>query len=228
MKLAVTILGIVLGLVVVILLTLRRGLEELGRLSSALSIKFKTDSDRSKFLQSPQQKLQQAEMSKSWIELLWQFEKTFSATNYIKKEDFFDKPYADHGLAVQTVQAMVRGSTIKKILIYDNDAELVRLEPTLQSQYKAGLNVRYLQRNKIDSDRELAAMLSKLDGNIDFGLFDSDIVLLWHLNSDRDVKGGTILFGKEQFTPYYNFFEAIFRAATPWPPPDARNLPVGR
>jgi hypothetical protein len=222
LRLVVTIIGLILGLVAVTLVTLRTGLEELSksaiRISSALSIKFKTDSDRSKFLRYPRQELKTGDMSKTWIELLWQFKDTFSATNYIDPA-FFANPYADHGLAVQATKVSVHERTIKKILIYDTDAELNSLQPTLQGQHEAGLKVKHLRRKKIEENSELAAMLADLGGNIDFGLFDSDIVLVWYLNPDRSVKGGAILFGEEQFMPYYNFFEALFAVATWWLPP---------
>jgi len=224
LRFGITILGIVLGVVITMLLTVKSEFEDLGkhvnRLSTGLSVKFKTDYDRSKFIRAPQQEIERDQMAKVWIELLWQLQDSFCATNFIKKEFFFAMPYAEHGLAVQAAKVQVHDKLIKKLLIVKDEEELREIEQILDDQHKVGLRVKYLFRSRIDDVPELAAALSKQGQglNIDFGIFDSDIVLLWFLDENRNFTGGRILCGEEQVKSYIDFFDALFSGpAEPWP-----------
>jgi len=74
-------------------------------------------------------------------------------------------------------------------------------------------------RAKIRDDDNVAAKQKKVEGNIDFGIFDSKVVLLWVLDeSSRRWKRGEVVLDERRVKEYAEFFDALFREATGFRP----------
>ncbi len=157
------------------------------------------------------QELAADQVPTAWLKLLRRFDFSFSATNFIPHSEIFKNKHADLARDIQAIQKRL-GRTIRKILIAKSRKELKQYEEEMKRQIvEARLpEVRCVIHKKIIENSALNSMLTKLE-TIDFGLFDGNIVLLWILNpATRHVERGRILVGKEHFTAYENFFNALF------------------
>jgi len=190
-------------------LELRKSIDQL---SSALSFNLETDFERSDLFPSPQQELKADQMPRIWLNLIFRFDTMFSATNFIPSDMMFDgKKYARLGREAQALKVNA-GKTVRKLLIF-READKESYKNELQAQLGLGLCPKFIFYETICNDTNLRNKLDKLD-SIDFGLFDSKIVLIWLLDKDsRHVIGGRILFDVDRFNQYKDFYESVYTEA---------------
>jgi hypothetical protein len=81
----------------------------------------------------------------------------------------------------------------------------------------AGVAMRFIARGAIGV--KLAPQLQQLgDKNLDFAIFDDDVVLVWRLDGQRKVLDAEVLVGEEVARKFGDFFRALWEQAgtEPW------------
>ncbi|MEZ5321791.1 MAG: hypothetical protein R2698_06930 [Microthrixaceae bacterium] len=149
---------------------------------------------------------------RAWLYLLYRMKSDYCATNYIS--DIYHNDWAKAALAVQAAKKLDETSTeIRKVLIFDDEEELIKFSHAMEKQRQIGIKVQYILNSEIDNDAEL----SRLSGNIrsrDFGFFDGERVLVWDLDDQRRPIGGSVEFGRETLSHYERFFRELYKRAS--------------
>jgi RimJ/RimL family protein N-acetyltransferase len=151
-----------------------------------------------------------------WRQLLWDVQKEYVATNYIR--NIYDEPWADAALAIQAAKIQER-LQVRKVFIVDDERELRRCLDLFHRQESAGVQARYLLKPRLSADPDLAAALKPIEGQIDFGVFDQSLVLRWDLSpAERTVIGGAVLTVDHEVGKFREAFKSLYDKAHPLPP----------
>jgi hypothetical protein len=154
-----------------------------------------------------------AEVYTLWHELCWLIEKDYCATNYIDK--IYDSPWAPSALEIQSakVRAGAGQVTIRKIFVYDSSDEKTRKRSSISRQ--KNLQLREVLVSELAAHQETKAILDKCGGaaKLDFGIFDSRYLLIWHLDANRCVVGGRLVFDQAEIRSYSNIFSQLWTVA---------------
>jgi hypothetical protein len=127
--------------------------------------------------------------------------------------------WANSALAIQQAKVLRGGTQIRKVFFVDDQSEFEPCREILEKQMEAGLDLRYLQYKKIDSNTVLSD-LSKVLASRDFGIFDHQCVLIWNLNNQRDIVNGELIvntneISNNEIVKYERFFTQLWNASTP-------------
>jgi len=183
--------------------------ERLDKMSAILSEQAFDDAKRAALLRVPQQELKDSEQSQAWIELLWSVRKSYIATNHIPDADIYKRGFAKKAFEIQKAKQSAGGIPIAKIFVLADEEELKNMQETMKGQRAAGFDVRYIYQSALDQHADLQKQTKSME-TVDFGIFDSEIVLLWLLNSTtRKPEGGRILTGHENVERYQKYFNAL-------------------
>jgi hypothetical protein len=158
--------------------------------------------------------LDPAETMPTWRDLTWCVHSRYRATNYIDIEHFYDTGAAQKTIAVQKAKILAQDVAVQKVFIYDEKSEFSSPvgQKLLQDHKDAGVTMRFIARGVITAT--LAPQLRKLEAkNLDFAIFDSDVVLVWHLGSDRKMLDSEVLVGDTVVGRFDDFFRALWDQA---------------
>jgi hypothetical protein len=158
--------------------------------------------------------LDAAETPATWRDLTWCVHRKYRATNYIDIEHFYDTGTAQKTIAVQKAKILAQDVAVQKVFIYGQASELASpAGKRLVAEHRdAGVTMRFIARAAIDG--KLAPQLRKLEPkNLDFAIFDDDVVLVWHLDGERKVLDSEVLVGTEVAHKFGDFFRALWDQA---------------
>jgi hypothetical protein len=163
--------------------------------------------------------LDAAETPPTWRDLTWCVHRKYRATNYIDIEHFYDTGTAQKTVAVQKAKILAQDVVVQKVFIYDQVSELTSpIGQRLLGEHRdAGVAMRFIARGAIGV--KLAPQLQQLgDKNLDFAIFDDDVVLVWRLDGQRKVLDAEVLVGEEVARKFGDFFRALWEQAgtEPW------------
>jgi hypothetical protein len=193
---------------------------EIGVLNSLLADKVRHIEELESILRYGGTSLNIESIDEVWLDLIWRCKEHYFATNYIRPSEIYRTGYAQAALRIQETKIKTRHVSIKKVFIlpdtdYDTD-EIADINSVLLEQHSAGIEVKTIKRSKIQTHVGLKGKASKLK-TIDFGLFDSRFVLLWHLNDNRNIDGGSVLV-QQNVDLYRSFFDSLFTEADVFKP----------
>jgi hypothetical protein len=220
-------LSIILALVVGVILTLqleglfmRREHEEISDAQRKLTILAASSAaiDRRLLILASKYfggKIPASEVMLVWHDLCWIFEKSYDCTNYVRTEEIYNAPWASPAIAIQIAKALSApgAAYIRKIFLVDDESELSHIRNSLDSQTGARIAIRYLLVRSITENAFLSG-LSKGLKSTDFGIFDKQCMLIWKLDSKREIVGGELVFDADQITKYNRFFDELLAAST--------------
>lgn len=186
--------------------------QNLGSLNSSLADRFRASAQLEALLRYRTETIPSGRMDEVWLELIWGIRSEYLATNYINAPALYRTGYAGSALAIQSTKIKTMSAKIRKVFIVDSDNELNEIRDILTQQKEAGIEVKYIHKKKIDANQGLAAKCAHLE-TIDFGLFDSHVLLLWFLGKKkRSVEEGKVLVGGN-FEDYKIFFNSLYNEA---------------
>lgn len=165
-----------------------------------------------------------AETADVWNRLTWAVQHSYQATNYIDIPDLYQNRYADNVLSVQKAKVRaLKDFRIRKVFISKTEEELTTpLGRSLIKEHceeQTRMDIRSLLYERIDP-HELAMIGGKK--NLDFAIFDAQVVLIWHLDDDRKITGSNVLVGEEVAKKFDVFFEHLFTAGGAPPHSDSQ------
>ncbi|BBJ23066.1 hypothetical protein [Candidatus Nitrotoga sp. AM1P] len=147
-----------------------------------------------------------AELDDVWNQLTWSLSKTYFATNYINYEHMYGNTRSKAIIATQRAKMLAEGVTVSKVFIVKDEDEINSTEAkkTLALHRNEGI-VDLFYIVKTDISNVLGEKLTITDDNLDFGIFDGSVVLCWHFDKNRKIKGGKLFFGENEVRPYREF-----------------------
>jgi hypothetical protein len=111
------------------------------------------------------------------------------ATNYVSPDFWISgSEFSSKQFEIQknTINA---GVTIRRIFIYNDSTEIPKIKQLALKQKNIGIDVRLLKRDKLESMQTFIEYRSE-GGSIDFVIFDLNIVLLTHVDEQRNISIG--------------------------------------
>ena len=155
-----------------------------------------------------------AETADVWNRLTWAVQHSYHATNYIDIPDLYQNRYAEDVLSVQKAKVRaLKDFRIRKVFISKTEEELTT--PLGQSlikghcEEKTRMDIKSLLYERIDQ-KELEMIGGKK--NLDFAIFDTQVVLIWRLDDDRKITGSKVLVGEQVAKEFDVFFEHLYTA----------------
>jgi RimJ/RimL family protein N-acetyltransferase len=155
------------------------------------------------------------EMTENWLYLLNRLRDAYWATNYIDPHHIYATNWGKAAFLIQNAKRTETHVFMRKVFLIKEDAEMLVLSEHLEQQRQIGIDIHYLPYELVEKDPELSTWL-RPDGipSIDFGVFDEKLVLVWELDmATRLVKGGRVLFGRDQVERHKRFFRSLFSKA---------------
>lgn len=148
-----------------------------------------------------------------WINLLWKIKKEFWAANYIKPEEGWNQAFTELGLEIQRTKVRVNNADIRRVFIVESEDEIDQLRDTMHRQKNAGIQVRYIFKEAIETKSMLKTLAEKIE-TFDFALVDAELVFLVFVDKDRKITHGkVVLFEKEEIDKYKRFYTHLFEEA---------------
>lgn len=157
-------------------------------------------------------KIPRENMPKVWQELISITKTQFLATSYISPTDGWEQAYTNASLEIQRVKSKVYHVDIKRIFIVDSEDEKQRFSKEFEKQKEYGLFVKSITKEEISNHSMLRTLSTNLE-TFDFGIYDSNCILLWHLNKKREVVNGELIFDKTIVEKYKAFFNELLNTA---------------
>jgi hypothetical protein len=149
-----------------------------------------------------------------WRDLCWIFEDNYDCTNYVRTEEIYNAPWASPAIAIQIAKSLsAPRAYIRKVFLVDNESELGHIRDSLDSQTRARIAIRYLLHQSIKKKAFLSGLAKELKST-DFGIFDKRCMLIWNLDSRREVVGGELVFDDVQIKKYDRFFDELLAEST--------------
>jgi hypothetical protein len=157
-------------------------------------------------------------MNETWIELLLRLRASYCATNYANPNLFYSSAWGEAALLIQNAKktAYQENVVIKKVFLIDDDDEMANVGDHLEHHKDIGVQIHYLpmQQVKLKAPEIIQLLDSNALGSIDFGIVDTELVLVWQIDKNRDVVGGQVLFGKNQVALHQKVFDELFSLAS--------------
>jgi hypothetical protein len=148
----------------------------------------------------------------TFLQLLWRFENTTLASNYIYPDEGWGRAYGDLFAEIQRSKIKVNKAIIRRVFIVDSEEEVNRLGSIMSEQKEVGVKVKYIFKSKIETTTMLKNKADRLE-TLDFDVVDSKYVWLTIMDKNRKIKHGKILFGKEECERYKSFHDYLFEEA---------------
>jgi hypothetical protein len=185
---------------------------KLANLLQKISEPVHTTSELYNILRYGVTKITKEQIPNAWLELLWKIESRYFALSYTSPDFWWSQAFSKLAIEIQRVKRNVIKAEISRVFVYETDDELRRLQDVMLEQCKAGIRVRHISKDSIESK----VLLKKLKSGIktlDYALIDSKIVLLVYVDKNREFKHGEIIVSKEVFDTYKVFFDHLFDEA---------------
>lgn len=159
-------------------------------------------------------------ISKDGVALLWKtclsrMQHSWTATSYIKPEQGWNQAFTKEGLEIQR-QKVFAGAMIKRVFIVDSQQELDSLKDVIRAQESAGITVRWLSRQKIDTLSSLEAASKNLE-TFDFVVADSSTLLLICIDEKRVIQRAEVCDRPQQVNRYQEFHDLLWAESNPLP-----------
>jgi hypothetical protein len=214
-------LSMILGFVVLLILTIQfeglfihREHEDISDAQRKLTILAASSApiDRGLFILASKYfggKIPASEVMLVWRDLCWIFEDNYDCTNYVRTEKIYNASWASPAIAIQIAKSLSAPCAyIRKIFLIDHESELGHIRDSLDSQTGASIAIRYLLHQSITDNAFLSGLAKELKST-DFGIFDKRCMLIWNLDSRREIVGGELVFDKVQIEKYKRFFDEL-------------------
>ena len=163
-------------------------------------------------------RIPRAEMVEVWAELCWLVQDNYKATNWIHPESIYGQPWGKSALEVQCCKSRSKIANIQKVLIVEDVTELrtPQLQPGLEEQAEAGIEIRYIEHAHIKKRLPLEGVFEGLD-TMDFGVFDDRYILLWFVHEQtRLLTEGQLIVEQGKVALYSQRFDRLFKNSEPY------------
>lgn len=147
-----------------------------------------------------------------WIELLWQLENRYYGVSYSDPDLWWSQAFSKLAIEIQKTKILVNKADIRRVFIYDDEAEKQRIYDIMREQHQAGINVKYISRRTIDDNYLLKQLAGKLE-TLDYALIDAKIAWLVVVDKNRKFKLGKALIDEALADNYKRFFDHLFQEA---------------
>jgi hypothetical protein len=147
------------------------------------------------------------------VQLLWRFESGVLATNYIHPDEGWGRAYSELYHEIQRTKIKVNRATIRRVFIVDDEDEVKTLRNVILRQKEMGIHVKYIFKKEIEATSMLRIAADTLE-SLDFDIIDQKYVWLTLLDTNRKIKEGKIVFGREELDKYKRFHDNLFVEAT--------------
>lgn len=153
-------------------------------------------------------KITKEQIPNAWLELLWKIESRYYGVSYTNPDFWWNQAFTKLAIEIQRVKKNVIKAEIGRVFVYETEEELRKLQDIMAEQCKAGITVRHISKNNIESKVLLKKLSSKIK-TFDYALIDSRIVLLVYVDKNRQFKHGEIIVSKEVFDTYKVFYDHL-------------------
>jgi hypothetical protein len=195
--------------------------DSLALLAGALADKSKSQSLVLLALSRAGKKIEKDETEDIWRGLMWNTDESYAATNYIDPE-FYNSNQVQSILKLQKgmLRAGDQSFTIHKLFIW-KDEESRKSKPARDTvrlhkdDEQANMILREIFYDKLVNDDTLACCIKKVDGMIDFAIFDKRVVFVWFLDDRQLITGGWVFVGEDEVAKFQSVFTKLFQAGTP-------------
>ncbi len=157
-------------------------------------------------------KFQRESIPKVWLNILWNFNKTYYSTSLISLDEGWNQAYTKLGLKIQQTKILLNQADIRRVFIIENTEELENAKNIILEQKQNGIYVKYIHSDEIKSKSILNTLSRKLK-SMDFGIIDSDFVTLVYLNKKRIIVGGELVTNRSEIQNYKEFYHNLFEEA---------------
>lgn len=149
----------------------------------------------------------------AWLDCLSSAQ-TFDAFNYVRADEVWRSGYFEEASHIAQVGRLAQGARVRRVFMVDDEEERQYLEPLMQHQANAGIDVRWI----------LAADVQKLPfvddhfqvlGTKDLIVIDDEMVFRVFLDSGRSMQHCSIARDRHLADIVTRVFSAAYRAATP-------------
>jgi uncharacterized membrane protein YeaQ/YmgE (transglycosylase-associated protein family) len=147
-----------------------------------------------------------------WIELLWQMENKYCGVSYSDPDLWWSQAFSKLASEIQKTKIIVNKADIRRVFIFQDDAEKKRLQDIMREQYLAGIKVKYISKKSIEDNYLLKQLSGKIE-TFDFALIDAKIAWLVIIDKNRKIKEGKALIDATLTADYQSFFDHLFAEA---------------
>jgi uncharacterized membrane protein YeaQ/YmgE (transglycosylase-associated protein family) len=147
-----------------------------------------------------------------WIELLWQMENRYYGVSYSDPDLWWSQAFSKLAIEIQKTKIIVNKADIRRVFIYEDEAEKARISDTMREQYLAGIQVKYISRKSIEESYLLKQLAGKIE-TFDYALIDAKVAWLVTLDKNRKFKLGKALIDEALAANYQGFFDHLFQEA---------------
>ena len=148
-----------------------------------------------------------------FVQSMWRVESDLAATNYIRPEEGWGRAYGELYHEIQRTKIKVNNATIRRVFILDDEDEMNTLRNVMSRQKEVGVHVKYIFRRKIATTSLLKMAADALE-TLDFDIIDNKYVWCTLLDTNRKIKEGKVLFGREECNKYKRFHDNLFAEAS--------------
>ncbi len=157
-------------------------------------------------------RIEKSETPKVWEELLWSTKERYWATTYTRPEEVFLQDSFQRAFSIQHAKKKASSVEFKLIYILDDISELNKFEAAIKSQFKSNFQIRYIEKDLIESTPLLRDKIKKLTSP-DIGISDSQCLWRLDLDEERQINYGEVIFDKEIIKKHLDIYKELYEAS---------------
>jgi len=219
-------LSIVTGIMTIIMLevifhpyTQRREFNELinriNYLTDKISDRLITHADLAAILKYGHLRVPASQVTAVWLQRLWQTNQRYWGVIYTSPKEVTNTTVFKLGLSIMSAKVRVEQVDVKRIFLFEEEADLVNSRAAMQACHEHNIFVRYLFRKDLAQHPLLYGRISHLS-TLDFLVSDLNIVWLLLLDKNRHIQHGELFVDEKMNEQYAEIFRLMWDTASPF------------
>jgi hypothetical protein len=146
-----------------------------------------------------------------WNKLILSANKTYKASNYLAFDKLCNQGWSKTAFEIQKLKKTATPKfIISKVFLLDDQINRANILKVTEEQKISGLHIKETELEGLLSDITTKKYVDgSSDVELDFGIYDDSIVLVWLLDKNKNFKGGKLVFDTKEVKKYVDLFSLL-------------------